>query len=91
MLNRALLLCCIAVAGTLPAGHGQPNQSARVKPVVFAGSAQVSNIRGFAQDAYGFLWMASQDGLYVYDGRNTNVFNAGEAAPRGLMARDIRA
>lgn len=33
-----------------------------------------NDIRDIAQDEYGYLWFASQDGLNVYDGYNVKIF-----------------
>jgi ligand-binding sensor domain-containing protein len=35
----------------------------------------ISNIQKIIQDKYGFIWVASQDGLYKYDSKNFTLFN----------------
>jgi len=46
-------------------------------------------VRKIVQDPYGFIWIATQDGLNRYDGRNFAVYNKGIAGRYTLTGADI--
>jgi ligand-binding sensor domain-containing protein len=47
-------------------------------------------IRGVAQDNYGFMWFATLDGLNRYDGASVKVYRHGPNDPLSLNSNDIR-
>jgi ligand-binding sensor domain-containing protein/two-component sensor histidine kinase len=48
------------------------------------------NVRKIAQDQYGFLWIATQDGLFRYDSKNFLSYNTQSPIYRRIEAPDIR-
>jgi signal transduction histidine kinase/ligand-binding sensor domain-containing protein len=48
------------------------------------------NIRKIIQDKYGFIWIATQDGLNRFDGQSFVVYNKNLGANRRLSGADIR-
>ncbi|WP_241772699.1 ATP-binding protein [Stenotrophomonas pictorum] len=44
-----------------------------------------SNINAFAEDSFGYLWLASRDGLARYDGRNYRIWRAGDGLRDNLV------
>ena len=48
------------------------------------------NIRRVSQDHYGFIWIATQDGLSRFDGRNFVHYTKNSGARHGLCGVDIR-
>ena len=48
------------------------------------------NTRKIIQDKYGFMWIATQDGLNRFDGRNFNIYTKNSPAGKRLTGTDIR-
>src|SRR5215218_6505342 len=48
------------------------------------------NIRKVVQDPFGFIWIATQDGLNRFDGRNFLLFKKNELSGRTLLGADVR-
>ncbi len=48
------------------------------------------NIRRVTEDGYGFVWIATQDGLSRFDGRNFVSYTKGEEPKHRLCGMDIR-
>ncbi len=49
-----------------------------------------SNVRKITQDAHGFIWIATQDGLYRFDGSKFTSYNRGQSSNHNLTGSDIR-
>ncbi|MEM9558426.1 MAG: EAL domain-containing protein [Acidobacteriota bacterium] len=47
-----------------------------------------SSVQAIAQDRYGFLWLATQDGLHRWDGRRFTVFALGHRRVLALLEGD---
>lgn len=48
------------------------------------------NIRKIIQDKFGFLWLATQDGIYRFDGTNFTFYQKNAIAKRKLLGADVR-
>ena len=48
------------------------------------------NIHKIIQDKYGFIWIATQDGLNRFDGREFIKYNLGLPASKQLFSADVR-
>ena len=48
------------------------------------------NIRNIVQDPKGFLWIASQDGLNLFDGKTFTIYNYNKPSENKLLANDVR-
>lgn len=78
----ALILCCRLTA--------QETAFVPITGLNVANGLSSSNIRKIVQDKYGFLWIATQDGLNRFDGRQVEVLNAGNKnRSRNLPGQDI--
>ena len=78
----ALILCCRLTA--------QETSFVPITGLSVANGLSSSNIRKIVQDKYGFLWIATQDGLNRFDGRQVEVLNAGnKTSSRNLPGQDI--
>ena len=64
----ALWLLAAGVAGAAVPATPQPRQ------LTVADGLPSSTINGFAEDAFGYLWLASGDGLARYDGRGYRIW-----------------
>jgi signal transduction histidine kinase/ligand-binding sensor domain-containing protein len=49
-----------------------------------------SNVHKIIQDKFGFLWIATQEGLNRFDGSDFTQYNKGLSPKRALLAKDIR-
>jgi len=47
------------------------------------------NVERITQDAYGYTWIATQDGLNRFDGKNITIYNKSVDPPRQLVNNDI--
>lgn len=67
-----LLACAI---GCMPAGvHAQPTTQVVFERVEVANGAQPTPVTSIAQDAQGFMWFGTYDGLMRYDGERATTF-----------------
>lgn len=48
-----------------------------------------SNIKQIIQDSYGLIWMATEDGLNVYDGYKFKIFKNIPGNPKSIQSNDI--
>ena len=85
-LRRAALIVLLAAlpaaARVLPAG---------IRPFrTYGTEAGMGNLAAMrlAQDAAGFLWVATQDGVYRYDGNRFARFGLGEGLPSSYVPND---
>ena len=68
--------CCIA-------------QQFNVKTYSFAEGLNTYNIKKSVQDKYGFIWLATQDGVYRYDGTNFESYKKGSEESSSLSENFI--
>jgi len=61
-----------------------------IKPATSKDIKLISNVRDIAQDPLGFLWVATQDGLYRYDSRNVEIYNTYLQKKHLIASSDIR-
>lgn len=47
------------------------------------------NVKRIVQDVYGYTWIATQDGLNRFDGKNITIYNKSVDPPRQLVNNDI--
>jgi len=47
------------------------------------------NVERIMQDSYGYTWIATQDGLNRFDGKNISIYNKSVDPPRQLVNNDI--
>lgn len=47
------------------------------------------NVNRIVQDAHGYTWVATQDGLNRFDGKNISIYNKSVDPPRQLVNNDI--
>jgi len=47
------------------------------------------NVKRITQDTYGYTWIATQDGLNRFDGKNITIYNKSVDPPRQLVNNDI--
>lgn len=52
--------------------------------------SSISNIRKIAQDKYGFIWFASQDGLYRYNSKSFAQYNIKGTGKNIIGGSDVR-
>lgn len=69
---------------------GQEILIQNIKSTDKIGSYRISNIRNYIADSYGFIWIATQDGLFRYDSRNITYYNTSENKNHRLNGSDIR-
>lgn len=51
----------------------------------------ISNVRKIIEDSLGFVWIATQDGLFKFDGKNITEFNkAATASKKMISGSDVR-
>jgi len=80
------LILCLCFAGPLL------SQQLNFKTFSFNEGLKTYNISGTLQDNHGFIWAATQDGLYRFNGKEFQVFKnntANEAATLGNIFLDI--
>jgi len=68
--------CCIA-------------QQFNVKTYSFGEGLNTYNIKKSVQDKYGFIWLATQDGVYRYDGTNFESYKKGSDESSSLSENFI--
>jgi ligand-binding sensor domain-containing protein len=66
---RAAMLLLVLLCGALPAA-AQPVPPSPRQVTVFDGLPS-NTVNRMAEDRYGYLWIATNDGLARYDGRTT--------------------
>ena len=47
------------------------------------------NIRKIIQDQYGFIWIATKNGLNRYDGKTFKIYNPGLVPKQSILANDV--
>jgi ligand-binding sensor domain-containing protein/signal transduction histidine kinase len=65
------------------------SQNARFTPVVLPENNKTTSVLGMTQDAQGFMWMATQFGLYKYDGYQYTAFHPDPSNPNSLLSNHI--
>lgn len=78
-----LLLICSMVCITVPA------QQLNFRSFSFAQGLNTYNIQKVIQDNYGFLWIATQDGVYRYNGKTFEAFRKGNPGAGALRENFI--
>ena len=61
-----------------------------IKKLKTVEETSISNIRKIAQDKYGFVWFASQDGLYRYNSKNFIQYNINNGPKYRIGGSDVR-
>jgi len=61
-----------------------------LKPATSKDLKLISNVRDIDQDPFGFLWIATQDGLYRYDSRNIETYNTHLEKKHLIESSDVR-
>src|SRR3954454_431438 len=96
MLARALLLAAVAAfpagaqretAKTLPVVD---RDDIRLLPVSANGETLNQWIKGIAQDNQGFMWFATYNGLFRYDGYRFKAYRHDPRNANSLAGEDIR-
>ncbi|MGN6514040.1 MAG: two-component regulator propeller domain-containing protein, partial [Lysobacteraceae bacterium] len=78
MLHAALLLLALCgLACLAPARAGLP-ETPQPQQLTVADGLPSNRINGVAEDAFGYLWIATSDGLARYDGIGFKVWRVGE-------------
>ncbi len=72
---------------TIPAMPVQAEVPATPQPrqITVADGLPSSNINAFAEDDFGYLWLASRDGLARFDGRNYRIWRANDGLRDNLV------
>ncbi|MGV8959684.1 MAG: ATP-binding protein [Stenotrophomonas sp.] len=65
-----LLWLSLASLWAMVPAHAEVPATPQPRQLTVADGLPSSNINGFAEDHFGYLWLASRDGLARYDGRN---------------------
>ncbi|KAB2900938.1 MAG: PAS domain-containing protein [Dokdonella sp.] len=85
----ALVLCCAAAA---PAARAVPGTDAvRFHTFSTADGLPQATVRAIAQDATGFLWLGTQDGLARFDGYSFQVYRHERDDPWSLAESHVTA
>jgi signal transduction histidine kinase/CheY-like chemotaxis protein/sugar lactone lactonase YvrE len=85
MTRVALWLCGWMLASlAMPAWADVP-ATPQPRQISVADGLPSSNINAFAEDGFGYLWLASRDGLARYDGRNYRIWRAGDGLRDNLV------
>jgi len=66
-----------------------PQQTYQFHKIAQAEGLSSYNVKKIVQDAYGYTWIATQDGLNRYDGRNISIYTHLAEAGRRLANNDI--
>jgi len=71
----------------IPAMPVQAEVPATPQPrqITVADGLPSSNINAFAEDGFGYLWLASRDGLARFDGRNYRIWRANDGLRDNLV------
>lgn len=69
--------------------NGQEYRSFSVKYLDRVKNVPITNIRDITQDRHGFMWIATQDGLFRYDSQEFNVYNTNRAKKFLIQSQDI--
>ena len=64
-------------------------QQFNVKTYSFAEGLKTYNIKKAVQDKYGFIWLATQDGVYRYDGTTFEPYKKSEDANTSIRGNFI--
>lgn len=92
-MNRCLLRAAVCLAGVLlfaAFANAAPARPEFVRLSMEQGLSQ-STVQAFAQDAEGFVWIGTQDGLNRYDGYSFTIFRHLPQDSGSLVANDVRA
>ena len=82
----------LGVFGLLLTANKSFSQQFNVRTYSFKEGLNTYNIKKVLQDKFGFIWLATQDGVYRYDGANFESFrkrNSKEISIRGNFITDI--
>ncbi len=88
--HKNILLLCVVVYVNLSPGfvHGQ-RQELIFDKITDESGRSLGHVTGLAQDEYGFLWFATREGLYRYDGYNYKLFRKDVNDSTSLPFNDI--
>jgi len=81
-----IVAAMLVVAGTIQA---QPYMRLNCRHISTVSGLSGNYVREVLQDPYGFMWIATEDGLNRYDGKNVIVYNKGLPGRYGLTGSDI--
>ena len=79
----------LLVSGTLVAAP--PPSLPHFTPITVADGLPSSVVYATVQDARGFIWTGTQDGLARYDGIGFRVYRHDPADPRSIASNDVSA
>ncbi|MFI4968989.1 MAG: two-component regulator propeller domain-containing protein, partial [Lysobacterales bacterium] len=85
------LLALPLLASLVAAGAGVPSAPPQFVPLSVADGLPSSVVYKTVQDAQGFIWIGTQDGLARYDGVGFRVFRHAPADPASLPSNDVSA
>jgi len=90
------LICWLSLAGCLCSANAQERSPQDLPQLLYhfhkitqADGLSSYNVKRIVQDAYGYTWIATQDGLNRFDGKNITLYNKSESPPRQLVTNDI--
>lgn len=78
MLRGALLLGGLLCTAWLATAHAGLPETPQPQQLTVADGLPSNRINGLAEDAFGYLWIATSDGLARYDGIGFKVWRVGE-------------
>lgn len=86
-LSVAAWLCTVHAQDRSP--HDLPKLLYHYHKLTQADGLSSYNVKRILQDEYGYTWIATQDGLNRYDGKNITIYNKSLDPPRHLVNNDI--
>ena len=69
--------------------NGQVNQKYLIKYLTSGTLASITNVREIVQDPYGFIWIATQDGLFRFNGKGFEVIKNNAGITNSTIGRHI--
>ncbi|MDR6941687.1 ligand-binding sensor domain-containing protein [Mucilaginibacter pocheonensis] len=87
-MSRHILLC-LGLIYSLNC-YSQSNESRLVNKYVQQDGLSSYNIRSIVQDPMGFIWIATQEGLNLFDGRNFTKYTHNSNGNNKILASDVR-
>lgn len=85
------LACCLPSAEAAPGIAIPPGSSARFRHIRIEDGLAQSSVQAIVQDAQGYLWFGTQDGLQRYDGYGFLTFRHDPSDPSSLSDNTIDA